>query len=112
MFVWADESDPLDLLLMPLFKKGRGITAGVEKYKRYNNRTIFSNYMSNNVFSFNLILRLSFFYALYVCSNYYTKNCNLFFSYLGLTRPTIYPFPTSQYTYSMLSPEMPQVASW
>ncbi|KAL5289802.1 TCF7L2 family protein [Megaselia abdita] len=31
---------------------------------------------------------------------------------IGLTRPTIYPFPTSQYTYSMLSPEMPQVASW
>nr|QFQ59554.1 pangolin [Nephrotoma suturalis] len=31
---------------------------------------------------------------------------------IGLTRPTIYPFPTSQYPYPMLSPDMSQVASW
>ncbi|XP_055690332.1 protein pangolin, isoforms A/H/I/S isoform X3 [Lutzomyia longipalpis] len=31
---------------------------------------------------------------------------------IGLTRPAIYSFPTSQYAYPMLSPDMSQVASW
>ncbi|XP_037925800.1 protein pangolin, isoforms A/H/I/S isoform X7 [Hermetia illucens] len=31
---------------------------------------------------------------------------------MGLTRPTIYSFPPSQYPYPMLSPDMSQVASW
>jgi transcription factor 7-like 2 len=31
---------------------------------------------------------------------------------MGLTRPAIYPFSTSQYAYPMLSPDMSQVASW
>ncbi|XP_031621997.1 protein pangolin, isoforms A/H/I/S isoform X5 [Contarinia nasturtii] len=31
---------------------------------------------------------------------------------MGLSRPPIYPFPTSQYAYPMLSPDMSQVASW
>ncbi|KAI8116827.1 isoforms A/H/I/S, Protein pangolin [Lucilia cuprina] len=31
---------------------------------------------------------------------------------MGLTRPAIYPFPSGQYPYPMLSPDMSQVASW
>ncbi|XP_037043300.1 protein pangolin, isoforms A/H/I/S isoform X4 [Bradysia coprophila] len=31
---------------------------------------------------------------------------------MGLSRPTLYPFPASQYPYPMLSPDMSQVASW
>uniref|UniRef100_A0A6B2EGV0 dTCF n=1 Tax=Phlebotomus kandelakii TaxID=1109342 RepID=A0A6B2EGV0_9DIPT len=31
---------------------------------------------------------------------------------IGLTRPAIYSFPTSQYAYPMLSPDMSQVATW
>ncbi|XP_030379516.1 protein pangolin, isoforms A/H/I/S-like [Scaptodrosophila lebanonensis] len=31
---------------------------------------------------------------------------------IGLTRPALYPFASSQYPYPMLSPDMSQVASW
>ncbi|KAH1003649.1 hypothetical protein HUJ04_003533 [Dendroctonus ponderosae] len=37
----------------------------------------------------------------------------LHFMFSGLTRPTMYSFPTGQYPYPMLSPEMSaQVATW
>lgn len=34
------------------------------------------------------------------------------FIFSGLTRPSMYPFPTGQYPYPILSPESMQVGSW
>lgn len=54
-------------------------------------------------------------------ANWFISSFSFFFCFVlilnifvaGLTRPPMYPFPTGQYPYPILSPEMSQVAaSW